>query len=401
MLPDGGGMRGKGVRSAICHLGLCTEYEKTSSVQSPSGMKRPPDGGGMRGSMRVIHMDSGLGNQMLDYAEYLAIREANPDGDYYLETLIYDLPHMPGMFSQWNGYELERIFGIHVPNVRQLFTQEQWQRILERVSASHFWEEDWNYAPYIVEALWEEGLALQNMIGDRRPALQRPDDLKTKLRGSLTDFFGTAFGYHMKRYLRKALEKKIVEKENSETDVFRKYPQEVFTGHSLAFRFKGFGLDRIEDQVREAFRFPPFSDERNSELLERIRSVNSVAVHARRSDLLSVNGNCYRYGFFRRCVNYIRKHVPDPVFFFFCDEKSAGWCEENEGIFGLDFGKDEVHFVSWNTGTESYRDMQLMAECRHNIFTQSSFGFWGAWLNRNPDKITCAPDPLFLSTNSF
>ena len=51
-------------------------------------------------------MDSGLGNQMLDYAEYLAIRESNPDGEIYIETLIYDLPDdRPGMFSKWNCYE--------------------------------------------------------------------------------------------------------------------------------------------------------------------------------------------------------------------------------------------------------------------------------------------------------
>ena len=53
--------------------------------------------------MRVVHMDSGLGNQMLDYAEFLAIQESNPDDICYLETIIYDLPHVPGMFSQWNG----------------------------------------------------------------------------------------------------------------------------------------------------------------------------------------------------------------------------------------------------------------------------------------------------------
>lgn len=40
--------------------------------------------------MRVIHMDSGLGNQMLDYAEYLAIKEANPDGEYYQENSIHE-----------------------------------------------------------------------------------------------------------------------------------------------------------------------------------------------------------------------------------------------------------------------------------------------------------------------
>lgn len=61
----------------------------------------------------------------------------------------------------------------------------------------------------------------------------------------------------------------------------------------------------------------------------------------------------------------------------------------------MDFKVDKVYFVDWNKGEESFRDMQLMAECKHNIFTQSSFGFWGAYLNTNPDKITCAPDPLF------
>ena len=78
-----------------------------------------------------------------------------------------------------------------------------------------------------------------------------------------------------------------------------------------------------------------------------------------------------------------------------------GWCEENENIFGLNLKKDNVYFVDWNKGEESFRDMQLMAECKHNIFTESTFGFWGAYLNRNPDKITCAPDSLILATNSF
>ena len=54
--------------------------------------------------MRVVHMDSGLGNQMLDYAEYVAICEQNKDAKCYLENLIYELPKKDGMFSMWNGY---------------------------------------------------------------------------------------------------------------------------------------------------------------------------------------------------------------------------------------------------------------------------------------------------------
>lgn len=351
--------------------------------------------------MRVVHMDSGLGNQMLDYAEYLAIRTANPDGEYYLENLVYELPQREGMFSQWNGYELERIFGIQIPNVKQCFTQKQWDFILKTVGKSEFWKEDWNFAPYIVEAFSENGLELENRIGDKRLQLNCTVTMKTKLRSSLTQFFRTELGYHLKRHSRKLLEKRIVAKKNQSIDVFANYPQNVFVGHSLAFRYKGFGLERIEKQVRQAFQFPFITDKRNQDMLELIHSTNSVAIHARRSDMLFVNGDCYKYGFFRRSVNYIRKKVDNPVFIFFTDEKSVGWCEENEKIFGLDFQKDKVYFVDWNKGEDSFRDMQLMAECKHNIFTQSSFGFWGAFLNQNPDKITCAPDPLFLATNSF
>ena len=47
-----------------------------------------------------MHMDSGLGNQMLDYVEYLAIRKMNPGKECYLENLIYELPHTWGISGQ-------------------------------------------------------------------------------------------------------------------------------------------------------------------------------------------------------------------------------------------------------------------------------------------------------------
>ena len=113
--------------------------------------------------MRVVHMDSGLGNQMLDYAEYMAICQENPEEDCYIENLIYELPQKAGMFSIWNGYELERIFGINPPNVKQLFDEDAWKRILKDVEKSEFWKENWNYAPYITDALKKEGIVLTNL----------------------------------------------------------------------------------------------------------------------------------------------------------------------------------------------------------------------------------------------
>ena len=61
---------------------------------------------------------------------------------------------------------------------------------------------------------------------------------------------------------------------------------------------------------------------------------NSVFIHARRGDMLSANGWCYKYGYFRRAVKHIKKNVKDPVFVFFTNTGSIEWCKENAKIKG-------------------------------------------------------------------
>lgn len=354
--------------------------------------------------MLVVHMDSGLGNQMLDYAEFLAIKQSNPEEKCYLENYIYDIAGQKDMTSQWNGYELKKIFGLDVPNISDLLGTEKSDRVRNKFKESEFWNKGWNYAPVIVEALQDEGIVLNNYGKKAEVNMAKSTTIKGKLRYGLTRFFTTGFGYHIKRILRKLFEKSVIKKYyDTHYDIYRKYPTDSYVGHSLNFKYKGFDISKVDTQLREHFKFPEFSenDTQNKQILEFIRNEESVAIHARRDDLLSVNGHCYEHGFFKRSVKYIKKHVSNPVFIFFTDEKSIGWCEENARIFGLDFSKDNVSFVTWNKGQDSYKDMYLMSQCKHNIFTESSFGFWGAYLNNNPNKITCAPDVKIIATNCF
>lgn len=355
-------------------------------------------------SMIVLHMDSGLGNQMLDYAEYLAARKSNPGQQVYIEDAYYSLPDGDaGMFAHWNGYELERVFGIKAPFIRDRIGSEAWSRVVQKVRDSEYWKGRWyDYAPITTKTLNDEGFALVNVQKNSRREVQSNEEVHhSAARKLLSRFFTTYPGYQMKRIARGALENSLIEKETAKYDVFQKYDGDVYGGHSLCLKFKGFGIEKIDSEIRRSFTFPEITDGKNQEVLHEISAENAVAIHARRSDMLFLNGYCYQYGFFRRSVRYIRRHTENPVFYFFTDELSRGWCEQHPEIFGLDFQNDPVRFVTWNSGLNSFRDMQLMAQCHHNIFTESSFGFWGAYLNQHEDKITCAPDPLILATNHF
>lgn len=349
--------------------------------------------------MKVVHIESGLGNQMLSYCEFLALKLMNPDEKIYIETIVYEIPECNDFICQWNGYELDRIFGIKAPDIKELFSEEEWEEILGEVKQTEFWNKNWNYPVYFTEILNKHGLELKNERGDfeAKGSLligKESDTLKSKFRK-------TRLGYWLKKTLNFINRNKLMVEGDASEKVFVCTNRSLFTGQRLCMKLKNNRIEDIDTEIREAFQFKEFQNPKNSEMAKFLVCVNSVAIHARRGDMLGYNADCYRFGYFKRSVKYIRKHVEQPVFVFFCDPGSIEWCKQNEKIFGLDFCKDKVVFVDWNKGTESYRDMQLMAQCKHQIITNSSFGWWASYLNENPDKITISPDIRINTTHHF
>jgi hypothetical protein len=155
--------------------------------------------------------------------------------------------------------------------------------------------------------------------------------------------------------------------------------------------FTGFWQDAsyvkpVENELRETFQFiKPITGEQNLDLLSILETKESVSVHIRRGDYLQhshFSGICdVRYYF--DAINIIKSKVNNPNFIIFSDDIS--WCK---GVFGT--GNDYI-YVDWNTGYNSFIDMQLMSICKHNIIANSTFSWWGAWLNKNPNKIIICP----------
>lgn len=348
--------------------------------------------------MIVLHIESGLGNQMLSYCEYLGLKHTNPNQDFYIETIIFDIPECNELICQWNGYELEKIFGINTPrNIKTLFSEDEWSLIMQEIRATEFWNHNWNYPVAFTEVFKRHGLELVNLRGDFDPnhnivgtGYQQKRSLKDRIRDSY-------IGQNLKRFFNSIRESHLLKLADKSQNVFRPIQGNAFTGQWLNLLYRNNKREIIDHQIRGIFQFPVL-DGKNKDFACYLKSVNAVAIHARGGDALGGLAWCYKYGYFKRAVKHIRKYVENPVFIFFTNPGSVEWCKQNASVFGLNPEKDIIKFVDWNKGEDSFRDMQLMATCKHAIITPSSFGWWGAYLNSNPDKITISPDIIIDTT---
>ena len=148
----------------------------------------------------------------------------------------------------------------------------------------------------------------------------------------------------------------------------------------------------IESLLRADFTFQTAMTGQNQQLSEHIRAVNAISLHIRRGDYVNNPSTLATHGvcspeYYRDAIQYIASRVAQPYFFIFSDDMA--WVKAQ---FKLDF---PCQYVEHNTGSESYNDMRLMSLCQHHIIANSSFSWWGAWLNASADKIVIAPKKWF------
>jgi hypothetical protein len=129
-----------------------------------------------------------------------------------------------------------------------------------------------------------------------------------------------------------------------------------------------------------------------------ISESNSVSLHVRRGDYISIPSaskihNVCTLEYYKNAIGIITEKVNNPHFFIFSDD--LDWVK-NQNLTG----QFKATYVTGNSGFHSFEDMILMSYCNHNIIANSSFSWWGAWLNTNIEKVVIAPEKWTSKTNT-
>lgn len=168
----------------------------------------------------------------------------------------------------------------------------------------------------------------------------------------------------------------------------------------------------IADEVRKLYHFPSLEDMHLPEdlygstrtCLDAIEATHSIGLHMYRSDSRReaelYEGICTEK-YYEGAVRFLQEKCPEATFFIFSNEPKwvKKWAENLIGSqIREDMSREEIQalekrfvMVEANTEYTGYLDMLLMSKCKHNIISNSSFSWWAAWINHNPDKLVVAP----------
>ncbi len=174
---------------------------------------------------------------------------------------------------------------------------------------------------------------------------------------------------------------------------FRASSNTILKGYWQSERYFGDFQDIIRRELTVRTPLTPATEA----LARKIASVNAVSVHIRRGDYAndaktnSYHGLCSPE-YYRRALRLIAEKTRDIELFVFSDE--IPWAKENL------LTEFPVTFVDHNDSLHAYEDLHLMSCCRHHIIANSSFSWWGAWLNHKPGKIVIATAQWFAQSDS-
>ncbi len=276
--------------------------------------------------MKIVNIIGGLGNQMFQYAFALSLQEKFPN-----EQILIDTSHYHYIFlKKWktsnlhNGYEIDKLF----PNAS-----------IPKAKALQLMKVTWYMPNYWLSRI------IRKILPKRK-----------------TEYIQTPF--------------------NDTTFDEVAYKQEgdcYYEGYWQAISY----YLPIINRIQEVFKHPK-PDKINAQYINKISTENSVGIHIRRGDYLNFAAykDICNLEYYKKGISEILKDGEKHIFYIFSNDLK--WCKEN--ICPL-LGENPFVMVTENTGEKSCWDMFLMTYCKDLIIANSSFSWWGAFLNNRQGRI--------------
>jgi len=278
--------------------------------------------------MNIILIFNGLGNQMSQYAFYLAKKQY----DSQVKYLYFPDKNV----NQHNNFELEDVFSINE-------------------SRGHI-------------------NSLLNYVYGLFDYAESHKGRKGKLLKTILKYLGVNL---------------IVENSNYDYDSSYLLNKTIGT----FFYYGGWHSEKyfsnIKTQINDSFKFNVnLLDVMNLEILKEVCERTSVSIHIRRCDYLQTPfKDVSTIEYYKKAINYIEERIEKPFYFIFSDD--IVWVKQN-------FDIPNSMIVDNNKAKDSWKDMYLISKCKHNINANSTFSWWGAWLNDNTEKIVITPRKFSL-----
>ena len=162
-------------------------------------------------------------------------------------------------------------------------------------------------------------------------------------------------------------------------DLFKKKNISYYIGNFQSYLY----FHNLYNEILQLYKFQTILNKKNEYIYNDIVNTNSVSIHVRRKDYLRMRhlSNICNIDYYNKSIKFINDKLENPKYFIFSDDHE--WVKKNF--------KFNYELVNWNNNNNSYIDMFLMTKCKNNIIANSTFSWWGAYLNHHRKNIIICP----------
>lgn len=287
--------------------------------------------------MKVQFLNGGLANQVFQYIYARYYELSHPGEVMYLDDSYFALN------TVHNGYELEKVFGLRPHMLSDYFDMLSWEYILEER---------------------KKGKSVPQILCENQMEMVMISEVGEEYK-NFNPFDGKVMKIPSNKYYPEIME----------------YPGDVY--------YHGYWINKNWfTQYRDIFlrelKFPELTDDTNKAHLKQIDSTNSVSVHIRRGDFVSL-GWAFGADVYKAMIERFRKDMSGEwELFVFSDD--IEWCKANQKELVCE-GYQKVHFIERNIQGKNYIDLQLMSRCKAMIISNSAFCYLAALLNTRKEFV--------------